>query len=352
MAWTGQLSTGAFFNTGIGIARIHGGIEYNTSRTNNTVYFTGTRAIIQYIRESGSWGSFTYGSGWTWRLQVGGQRAQNSASGTRSVNQQDWGSYADFSVGVGMNDTGYTGYVSAWFAGDGETWTGGLGISIPALGAPAGNTTFDSRTDTTLKVRNDVTTWGANATSGSVRSYRADNSGFSGQTYIGTSDNALVTHSGLSPNTRYWFRGWADNGGGKSAYMSTIDATTLANASETSKNVQATTVDFILAVAQGYRTTTAKVQYRKTGDTTWIDSPTGAGGTPSIAVTGLLPSTQYDYRLIVTTTDGTWEGATSTFTTLPAAKIVMPDGTVKNAIPHVIQPGGTAEMVQVKVIQP
>lgn len=350
MAWTGDTSTGAFFNTGYGIARIWGGIEYNVSRTNNTVYFTSTRARVRYVRESGSWTSFTYGSGWTWRMHVNGQRTQNSASGTRSVDNTDWGSSVSFNFGVGANDTSVTGYVSAWFAGDGETWTGGLGISIPALGSPAGNTYFNSRTDTSLNVRNDVTTWGANATAGSVRSYRADNSGFTGQTYIGTSDNANVNHTGLTPNTRYWFRGWADNGGGKSAYMSTIDAVTLSNATETSKEILATSVSFLLAVAQGYRTTSGFVQYRKQGDVSWIDSATGAGATPTVDITGLLPNTIYEYRLAVTTTDGTWTGDTLTLTTLPAGKLIYPNGDVKNAIPRLVYPNGDVEMVNINLV--
>lgn len=350
MAWTGQLSTGAFFNTGIGIVRIHGGIEYNVSRTNNTVYFWGTRAIIQYVRESGSWGSFTYSSGWTWKMHVAGHRTTNSASGSRSVNQQDWGSQVDFSVGVGSGDTGITGYVSAYFAGDPETWTGGLWIPIPTVSAPSGTTHFVSRTHNSLTVRNDVTNWGNNVTAGSVRSYRANNSGFTGQTYIGTTDNASVAHTGLDPNTEYWFRGWASNGAGLSSYMNTITAVTLATSTITSTDVQATSIRLQGTATTGKYTPTTKVQYKRTGDPTWIDGPSAAGGTFDITVTGLLPSTSYDYRTVTSTTAGDYTGATATATTLPAAKLVMPDGTVKNAIPYIIAPNGDKEMVKVKVI--
>ena len=350
MAWTGQLSTGAFFNTGIGIARIHGGIEYNVTRTNNTVYFTSTRAIIQYIRESGSWGSFTYGSGWTWKMHVNGHRTTNSASGTRSVNQQDWGSQVDFSVGVGAGDTSLTGYVSAYFAGDGETWTGGLGIAIPGVSAPTGTTYFVSRTHDSLVVRNDVTNWGANVTAGSVRSYRASNSGFSGQTYLGTSDNANITHTGLTPNTEYWFRGWASNGAGLSAYMSTITAVTLATSTVTSTDLQATSLRLQGTATTGKYTPTTKIQYKRTADATWIDGPSAAGGTFDLTVTGLLPSTSYDYRTVTSTTAGDYTGATTTATTLPAAKMIMPNGDVVNAIPHVITPEGVEEMVKVTII--
>lgn len=223
MAWTGQLSTGAFFNTGVGIARIHGGIEYNVSRTDNTVYFTGTRAIIQYIRESGSWTSFTYGSGWTWRMHVNGQRTQNSTSGTRSVNAQDGGSYVNFSVGVSAGDTSLTGYVSAWFSGDGETYTGGLGISIPSLGFPSINSTSVTNIAVTSATINSSFSAGSNSSGiSSVQVQYGLTTGY-GKTASGTTANL----TNLTPGSTYHYRFVVTNNGGRQTTTGDYTFTTL-----------------------------------------------------------------------------------------------------------------------------
>lgn len=324
----------------------------NVTRNNNTIAINGLRTRMRV--NSGSVGASFSGVGVDVHTDApSGTRRRNAGlgSGTYTRGQNYPGSAGNYSgIGVSANSVNISSRSGVTVNG-GTGWTGPQNIDIPALGAPVGTTYLNSQTDTSINVRNDVTNWGANATAGSVRSYIADNSGFTGQTYLSTTDNANVNHTGLLPNTRYWFRGWADNGGGKSNYMTTINTATLANATETSKDVLATTVDFVLAVSQGYRTTTAKVQYRKQGDPTWLDSPDGAGGTPTIAVSGLLPNTIYEYRLAVTTTDGTWVGSTGTFTTMPAGKLVMPDGSVVNAIPRVVMPDGEVKMVNVNLVE-
>jgi hypothetical protein len=206
-------------------------------------------------------------------------------------------------------------------------------------------------TDTTANLYGNVDYWGdySSAGSGMRIEYWKTGSGVINLPFnTGGSHTQSVT--GLTPNSEYNVRNYASNGSGVGANGGPALFYTLANATETSKNIQAATIAFTLAVAQGARTTTAKIQYKKTGDATWLDSPTGAGGTPTITVSGLLPSTSYDYRRVVTTSDGTWTGSTSTATTLPAAKLIMPDGTVKNAIPRTILGDGTVSMKKVKIL--
>lgn len=352
MAETGWGGTGA-------IATYSGGVWFGANvrivgdvyRVNNTIQFRNTRGQVQ-ITGNGA----NYFDGMNLRQWVEIPRgnlvinAHSYGTGRKYKNDvyETW--YGAWDVGVGVDQTSIELNSGAAYGGDGISWAGGLGIGVPGVGYPGGNTAFDSRTDTSIAVRNDVTTWGANATAGGVRSYRANNASFSGETYIDTSDNALVNHTGLLPNKEYWFRGWSSNGAGRTGYHGSISAVTLANATETSKTVLATTVNFVLAAIQGVRATTTKVQYKKTGDATWLDSPTSTSATPSIGISGLLPNTQYDYRLAVTTSDGTWTGATQTLTTLPAGKLVMPNGDVKNAITRLVRPNGSVEMVNINLV--
>lgn len=318
-------------------------------RVNNTIQFRSTRGQVNVTGPSGY-----YFDGMNLREWVEIPRgnlvinAHSYGTGRKYVGDvyETW--HGSWDIGVGVDQTSMELNAGAAYGGDGVSWAGGLWISVPSVGYPAGNTAFDSRTDTTLAVRNDVTTWGANATAGDVRSYRADNSAFTGQTYIATTDNALVTHTGLTPNKEYWFRGWSSNGAGRTAYHGTITAVTLSNNTITTTTVEAVTIRVQGTAVTGKYTPTTKLQYRKVGDASWIDTAGMDGGTFDITVTGLLPSTDYEYRTVVTTTAGSKTGDTNTATTLPAAKLVYPDGTVKNAVPHLIRPDGSVEMVQVK----
>lgn len=352
MATTGYSSTGAYLDTGYGIARIHGDIVYNVTRTNNTVYFTGTYARVKYVRESGGWTSFTY-PGWTWRLYIttGTQRSSNGGSGTRSVNQVNNGTSVSFSLGVSASASTVSARIGAWFDGDGQTYANKT-LNIPTLGSPAGTTSVDSFTLDSINVRNNVTSWGANATPDTASIDIANNAAFTGFWGASVSDNVPHTFGSLTPNTRYWMRGWQKNGGGKSAYSNTVDAVTLSGVYDDGTiEVGATTYDVTGAkVYQGYYTTSSKLQYRVKGDPTWLDSTPAAGDDINLSITGLLPNTTYERRFVTTTTAGTIENSIVEFTTLSAAKLIMPDGTVKNAVPYTISPGGVKEMVKVKVL--
>jgi hypothetical protein len=353
MSVTGYASTGAFFNTGVGICRIHAEINYDWSRWDNTVTFNNTYARIKYYRESGSWTSFTYNAGWAWRLFVdaGVLRRSDTASGTRNANTTEQIAAVSVGYGVAAGTTAISARVGAWFSGDPETFANHT-LYFGAAGAPSGMWVSASAvTDTTANLYGNVDYWGdySSAGSGMRIEYWQEGQGVVNLAYnTGGSHTRSVT--GLTPNAKYNLRNYANNGSGVGANGGPISFYTLSNVTETSKNVQAATADFVVTVAQGVRATTAKVQYRKVGDTTWIDSATSASGTPTLQATGLLPSTDYEYRYAVTTSDGTNTQSTSTFTTLPAAKLIMPDGSVKNAIPRTILPDGTVTMKKVKIL--
>lgn len=326
------------------------------SRTNNTVTLNGLNSRMR-INISGGFDNTRWhasieaaadGDSYT----VVQSDRQVKASGTSASNGQEFASSESSpSFSVGASDTSgkwrgrggdpnVNNYVSEW------------DLDIPNLGSPSTTETIDSAQITSIKARPNVTSWGSNATSGSVRSYIADNSSFGGQTSITTTDNALVTHSGLTSNTKYWLRGWASNGGGLSAYSSAVTSVTLPNAPVAgTPDVLATTatIPTTINAGGGFYAITKQYSYRKVGDADWSAWTTYA--TDDIELSGLLPNTDYEIRVQSVTTAGTTVGSTTTFTTLPAGKLIYSDGTVKNAIPRVVMPDGTVSMLNINLVQ-
>lgn len=230
MSVTGYVSTGAFFDTGVGIARIHGEIEYTATRSNNTVTFSNTFARVKYVRESGSWTTFTYGAGWTWKLYIGTAtlRDTDSASGTRSVNQTDQITAVGFSMTVAAGDTTITSKVGAYFAGDGET-SGNLTVTIPGVTAASGqtiNATLIKPTTATLNAA--VSNWGTNCTAGTGQ--RIEYKKAADSTWTALAYSTATSHSraltGLKPNTTYDMRAHTLNGAGLGSESSIVQFTT------------------------------------------------------------------------------------------------------------------------------
>lgn len=216
MATTGYSSTGAFFDTGIGIARIHGDIVYDVTRSDNTVSFTGTYARIQYVRESGSWTSFTYGSGWTWKLYTtsGTNRTSNGASGNRAVNAVDNGTSTSFSISVGASDTTCSARVGAYFAGDPETFADKT-LNIPALGDPSLATQSSSSVLVTSATITATANAGTNSSGvASVQLQYGLTTGY-GTNLTDSSSPYTWDLTGLVPGSTYHYRFVITNNGGK-----------------------------------------------------------------------------------------------------------------------------------------
>ena len=314
--------------------------SYNVA--NNTSY---VRYRLSFLTSNGSRTGI-----WDYWLNInGGRVATSSFGGTHS----GWQTVVDSGYTHG-HDVNGNGSASAEGWGDvyyGSGSTGGS-IGLTRLGlAPEGrDKSVDQISATSVRLGRKHDNNGRGTSSANRVYYRLDNTG-------GWSETAEQGGTGWKHNTvtllsnrmyGYFSRHWNNNGDSADTGVSTF--VTLANATETSKNITATSADFVLAVAQGYRTTTGSVQYRKQGDSTWLDSSTGAGATPSVSISGLLPNTVYEYRLAVTTSDGTWTGTTQTLTTLPAVKLIYPDGQVKDAVPAIVQPDGSVIMVDIKLI--
>ena len=163
------------------------------------------------------------------------------------------------------------------------------------------------------------------------------------------------TISSLAPNSNYNYRQVAWNNNGDTATAGAGSLLTLGTGTiSATSNLLATSVTLnasITASQTSATNPTVKFQYRKQGDSTWIDSTTSTSLTPAIGLSGLMPSTTYEYRLSVINTTGTWTSSVTTFTTLPAGKIIMPNGDVLNAIPRLVYPNGSATMVNINTIE-
>lgn len=353
LLWSGQIANTSETAAPYGM---NGEIHATASRTNNTISITSF-----YVRHQAAAG----GAYWDYEWQTDGYingslRLSNAQTKGRTGGTNiGWNWYqsgsGSHSVGVGTG-AGSISVSANWKSNHYGDVSGqqGTSISYPAAGAPAGTTGApETITRTSVSLRNNVTSWGSYCTAGSVRSYRADNSGFSGQTYIATTDNALVTHTGLTPNDEYWFRGWQSNGAGLSSYQgSTRTAVTLPNAPVLGTPVPVATTCTIpttIDVGGGKYTITKNYRIRETGGA-WGSWTAYAGD--NIEATGLLPNTEYEVQVQSVTTAGTTDGGTTTFTTLPAGKLIYSDGSVVNAIPRVVRDGEPTAMVNVNIVEP
>lgn len=229
MSSTSYVSTGAYLDTGIGICRIHGQIVYTVSRSDNTLTWTNTYSQIKYVRESGSWSSFTYGSGWTQKLYLASSstnRDTETDSGTRAVNATDKGTTVSFTSSVTASQTTVTGKVGAYFAGDSQTNTSTFTIGIPSLGSP----TIDTNSVTGITTTGATINWtSSNGTNGTFSSMKLDYGLTTsyGTTVTGLSADSSTVLTGLQPGTTYHAKLTITNGGGKTGNSGDFTFTTL-----------------------------------------------------------------------------------------------------------------------------
>lgn len=358
MAWfeTGWGGTGANAHFGGGLVfganvRIVGDV----SRLNNTIRFRGAKGQVQVTGPGGY-----YFDGMNLRQWVEIPR------GTLRINDHHYGTgrkwtgdvyetwAGDWDVGTSAGATSMELNSGAAYGGDGVSWAGGLWVSFPAAGSPSGLTRGASEvTATTAKLEASVSNWGAHCTAGSGQriEYRAGTSGGFTNLAFTTSSSHSRSVSSLTSNQQYQVRSHVNNGAGRTATSSVLSFYTLPLAPSLGEpTIEATSATIPTTQNNGGGAYTITRSYRiKKGSDDYGSWTTYSGD--DLVADGLLPSTEYTIQVRSTTTAGSTEGDTLTFTTLPAAKLVLPDGTVKNAIPHVITADGE-EMVQVKVIQP
>lgn len=341
--------------------------EYGTpTRVNNTVTINGVRAGARAVHVSGT----NYAQLWSVgvkglksQLPSGTQRASTVIAGNGTYMNRDqnyWGASTNQTITVDKDANTTTvrqAFRRSTSSSDNgsDNWGAVQTISIPALGAPTGVTASATNiTPTTVTLNASVSGWGTNATAGTgqrIEWKKSADPTWTNEAYS-TSTSHSLNKTGLDANTKYDLRSYALNGGGKPGSSSTSNFVTLAQATETSKDVQATSATFEAAVTQGEYTTNTKVQYRAVGSGTWLDSSSHTGGTPTIMISGLAPATDYEYRYVVTTTAGVYTGPTRPLNTIPAGKLVMPNGDVVNAVPSLVYPNGDVKLININIIEP
>ena len=307
------------------------------------------------VNKSGSWYS---NSGGSWNGNYGGVRSNSGGFNYASGNQyyvlweEDYTFNKDANGNIG--GIGAYGYINGDNSPGVGAGSGSVTIYPGRIGrAPEGIAkSVDTITNTSARFGAKQDNNGKGTSSANRVYYRLNNTGGWSQTSDqgGTGWKYWTITLGQNSMYGYFSRHWNNNG--DTADTGTSTFVTLASATEVSKEILATTVSFDMTATTGYYTPTTVVQYRQTDGSPWTNSTGVTGGTPQIELTGLVPNAEYEYRLMVTTTAGTWHSTTSTFTTLPAASLVYPNGDVKNAIPRVVQPNGDVLMVNVNIVEP
>ncbi len=158
--------------------------------------------------------------------------------------------------------------------------------------------------------------------------------GSSGGSMLGTQNQVVSAEvSGLKPNKPYTFCLLARNEAGETALGSPVMFTTQSSKPTTSgeafSKVSAKSATVSAQVETGGLETTFTVQYGTTSaygsETAGVIVPASAT-TASTELTGLVPDTEYHFRVLVANTDGSNQGVVDTvFDTLPAATSGLPD---------------------------
>lgn len=299
----------------------------------------------------------------TWDFVRGGAPGASSGSfaaavGTKTLQSGTVRKYHDANGNL-ANQT-----ISCWldvYYGT-NTASGAISIARIPLAPSITQNVVDTIGNTTARLKTEINNYG-HGTSASTRMYykKPTDGG-----WTPTSDQNDISGyntwniAGLIPNTKYYtLARWWNNNGDQSDLPSSFPSEsykfyTLASGSiGTPINLLATSVTLpvtITASASSEANPTTKIQYRVVGANTWTDTPFQTTLSPSYALSSLLPNTSYEYRIAVTNITGTWNSTVSTFKTLPAGKLVYPNGDVKNAIPRVVMPNGDVTMLNINLV--
>lgn len=233
MSSTGFFDTGARLSIGGSIVNIAVNLDYNVSRTDNTVTFTGLAQTNQYQRLTGSITSFTYNTGWEAYAQIPAgvaNRTGQFSSGARNVNT-NYGPTggSDFAIGVGATDTTTTGQMIGRYLNDGMTGSGAFAIGIPALGYPALSSQSVSAIKPTTATVNSSFSAGSN--SSGISSIQLQYGLTTG--YGSTASGGTINLTGLKPGKTYHYRFVTTNNGGLSVTTSDFTFKTLGIAGHT-----------------------------------------------------------------------------------------------------------------------
>lgn len=281
-------------------------VRFYMRRTNNYSGSTGTSSCNQRICISGDPNNYGY--------------SQTDAVWVEGNKQNQWqGPYFSASRTFDASRGGETIYVGWKVDGDSTGHLNGSGnvqITLPtAYQAPATPTVSASNASgSSNSVTYGTTSFGV-PSSGTVYLYGGTSASPTAQIATKTTTgNSTYTHSGLSGNTRYYYRSKASNSQLSSAYSSDSSVVTkapLPTYVEDSLAIGVDSVSFQVSYPAdgGYYPKT--VRYSLDGSTYTNTSVTISGSsaqTATVTITGLSPRTTYNIRLDTQTTAGNTQG--------------------------------------------
>lgn len=227
MALTSYKDTGAIL-TGTYTFRINGRLNYNVTRSNNTLTFTNVYAQCQYYSPNGG-ASFSYPSGWDLVGQVpnGTQRVSGNWSGSRSAGNTDSTSTAgSFTTTVGATVDEINVRVGARFRNDAYTYAN-WDISVPALGLPSLTSQSASNVLVTTATITATASAGTNSTGVSSIQLQYGPTTSYGTNITDSSSPFTWDLTDLLPGTTYHYRFVITNAGGRTTTTGDYTFTTL-----------------------------------------------------------------------------------------------------------------------------
>lgn len=317
------------------------------SRTNNTLYVSGFKSQWR-VTVSGSDTQIV-----TRSYMTSGTNRKTTNFGSRSwsanqvFNGGTWSGSISVSTGTSSISTR-----TQWGDYSGSWYNSTTNFSIPTVSAPSfGAPTFSNIGTTTATLKGTVNSWGSNCTAGSgVRfgvSWPGRDQFYNSRT---TSSSPSWNLTGLPSNTTINADMDATNGAGLSydgANRSMVTKPLAPTSGIPVIEATTATIPVYINTGGGAYSITKQYRYQEVGGA-WSSWTTYTGS--SITLTDLIPSAEYNFQLRSTTTAGTTTGSVISLLTLPAGKIVLPDGSVQSAVPHLVMPDGTVRMCNVATI--
>lgn len=281
-----------------------------------------------------------------------GSYDSTGAGRVKTIGIEDYWIYHDANGNLSLFTEGYWDALNSPYLTSGG-FSGTTGITRLAK-APTGIAkSVDQITAADARLGAYQASHGHGTSSANRNYYRLNNTGGWSQTADNSGTGWKYRTVSLTSNSMYGYfsRHWNNNGDTADTSVSTF-VTLPAACTAGTFDVLATTAQATISqnTGNGYYSITRQYRYR-IKDGTWGDWTTLASTTLSLS--GLLPNTTYEVQLRSTTTAGTSTNATTyEFTTLPAGKLVYPDGSVKNAITRLVYPDATpTTMVNINLVR-
>ncbi len=307
------------------------GTSYSADGSFTSLHNAPTSSAATSITASGftaNWSAPTGGGSETFTYTVQYSTTSDFSSGNTSISGITSSnlSQAVSALGAGIQ---YWYRVLANNAGGAGAWSTTQTLTTLASYATLNSPTVSAITTTSATLGATITSNGGGALSERGTVYDLTSSPTANSLSEGGTAVSAYTHlrTGLTPNTLYYFRGYAINSAG-TAYTSDGNFTTLHNAPISSSATLITGTGFIAnwsaPTGGGAATYTYTLQYSTTsGFTSGNTSITSiSSANLSQAVTGLSLGTQYWYRVLANNAggNGAWSG-TQTLTTLTVATL-------------------------------